>query len=186
MLRTEQTAFDFGLMDAFPVTVGVGSCGGIDYGKGKGLVMGYYDGNTTTALWNYAQHFAMSDNSFGTTFGPSSPGALNLASGQTGGVIATGSRVEMWRGGLGAAYLLPALSSAGASLAEPCSVSTSRSSVGSRTGARTVGGGFPAALFRLRDGGTVPPWPRFQFPPRQTGQADFPHPAFLSVSPEGL
>ena len=23
-----------------------------------GLVMGYYDGNTVTALWNYAQHFA--------------------------------------------------------------------------------------------------------------------------------
>jgi len=28
----------------------------------------------------------------------------------------------MWRGGLGSAYLLPALSSAGASLAGPCSV----------------------------------------------------------------
>ncbi len=28
--------------------------------------------------------------------------------------------VEMWRGGLGAAYLFPALSSAGASLAAPC------------------------------------------------------------------
>ena len=36
--------------------------------------------------------------------------------------------VEMWRGGLGSAYLLPALSSAGASLSGPCSVSTSRSS----------------------------------------------------------
>ena len=34
----------------------------------------------------------------------------------------------MWRGGLGAAYLFPALSFAGASLAAPCSVSTSRSS----------------------------------------------------------
>ena len=43
-----------------------------------GDVMNYYDGNTVTALWNYAQHFAMSDNSFGTTFGPSSPGAINL------------------------------------------------------------------------------------------------------------
>jgi hypothetical protein len=32
----------------------------------------------------------------------------------------TAGRVEMWRGGLGAAYLLPALSSAGASLAVPC------------------------------------------------------------------
>ena len=28
--------------------------------------------------------------------------------------------VEMWRGGVGAAYLLPALSLAGASLATPC------------------------------------------------------------------
>ena len=37
-------------------------------------------------------------------------------------------RVEKWRGGLGGAYRLPALSVAGASLASPCSVSTSRSS----------------------------------------------------------
>ena len=45
--------------------------------------MGYYDGNTVTALWNYAQHFAMNDNSYGTTFGPSTPGVLNLVSGNT-------------------------------------------------------------------------------------------------------
>ena len=49
-------------------------------------VMDYYDGNTVTALWNYAQHYAMSDNSYGTTFGPSSPGAINLVSGDTGNV----------------------------------------------------------------------------------------------------
>jgi phospholipase C len=36
-------------------------------------VMGYFDGNTVTALWNYTQKFAMNDNSFGTTFGPSTP-----------------------------------------------------------------------------------------------------------------
>src|SRR5215831_8107788 len=47
-------------------------------------VMGYYDGNTVTALWNYAQHYAMSDNSFDTNFCPSTPGALNLISGMTG------------------------------------------------------------------------------------------------------
>jgi hypothetical protein len=34
------------------------------------------------------------------------------------------SRVGRWRGGVGLAYLFPALSSAGASLARPCSVST--------------------------------------------------------------
>ena len=47
------------------------------------LALDYYDGNTVTALWNYAQHFALNDNSFGTTFGPSTPGAINLASGET-------------------------------------------------------------------------------------------------------
>ena len=54
-----------------------------------GLNLGYFDGNTVTALWNYAQHFAMSDNSYSTTFGPSTPGALNLISGQTNGATAT-------------------------------------------------------------------------------------------------
>ena len=52
----------------------------------KGLVMGYYDGNTVTALWEYAQNFALNDNSYGTQFGPSTPGAVNLVSGQTNGI----------------------------------------------------------------------------------------------------
>jgi phospholipase C len=75
----EQQAFDGGLMDSFPQFTG--DC------ENKALPMSYYDGNTVTALWNYAQSFAMSDNSFGTTFGPSTPGALNLVSGQTHGAI---------------------------------------------------------------------------------------------------
>jgi hypothetical protein len=49
--------------------------------------MGYFDGNTVTALWSYAQRFAMSDNFFSTTFGPSIPGHLNLISGQTHGAM---------------------------------------------------------------------------------------------------
>jgi phospholipase C len=52
----------------------------------KSTVMGYFDGNTVTALWNYAQYFAISDNSFSTTYGPSTPGAVNLISGNTHGV----------------------------------------------------------------------------------------------------
>jgi phospholipase C len=87
----EQQAFDMGAMDLFPLHVGTAgpppSGGGIT--STTGLNMGYYDGNTVTAMWNYAQHFAMSDNSFDTTFGPSTPGALNLISGQTNGVAAT-------------------------------------------------------------------------------------------------
>jgi phospholipase C len=85
----EQEAFDAGLMDLFPLNTG--TAGPPPQGGGivntNGLVMGYYDGNTVTAMWNYAQHFAMNDNSYGSTFGPSTPGLLNLMSGQTNGVI---------------------------------------------------------------------------------------------------
>ena len=83
----EQQAFDGGKMDHFVESVGTGS-GTSPEGApcDPGIVMDYYDGNAVTALWNYAQQYAMSDNSFGTTFGPSAPGAINLASGDTGGV----------------------------------------------------------------------------------------------------
>jgi phospholipase C len=82
--RDEQVAADAGLMDRFVEAVGRGAPP-FDYGHGPGLVMGYYDGNTVTALWNYGQTFSMSDSSYGTNFGPSSVGAVNLISGQTHG-----------------------------------------------------------------------------------------------------
>jgi phospholipase C len=84
----EQQAFDSGLMDKFPEFTAT-PCSASTFsdvsGLGAGIVMGYYDGNTVTGLWNYAQNFAMSDNSFGTNFGPSTPGAINVISGMTGG-----------------------------------------------------------------------------------------------------
>ena len=87
----EQLAFDGGLMDLFPLNTG--TAGPPPSGSGvtqtNGLVMGYFDGNTVTAMWNYAQFFALNDNSYGTTFGPSSPGVVNTVSGQTNGVINT-------------------------------------------------------------------------------------------------
>ena len=73
----EQYAFHSGLMDRFLAH----SCK--DANIGANSTLGYYDGNTVTALWNYAQHYAMSDNSFGTSFGPSTPGLLNLVAGTT-------------------------------------------------------------------------------------------------------
>ena len=85
----EQKAFNSGLMNKFVETVGVGNTSCDVAGYGKSIVMGYYDGNTVTGLWNYAQNYAMSDNSFGTTFGPSTPGALNLVAGQTHGATVT-------------------------------------------------------------------------------------------------
>jgi phospholipase C len=91
----EQAAFDNFATDLFPRFTGVAGKGGAGAFATKGLVMGYYDGNTVTALWSYAQHFAMSDNSFGTTFGPSTPGALNLVSGQTNGaVLPAGAQID--------------------------------------------------------------------------------------------
>ncbi len=84
----EQQQFDFGLMDQF-VTFTTLPAGCPDYGHGSAFIMGYFDGNTVTALWNYAQHFAMSDNSYGTTFGSTLPGHINLVSGQTNGAIPT-------------------------------------------------------------------------------------------------
>ncbi|MFZ0794090.1 MAG: alkaline phosphatase family protein, partial [Candidatus Korobacteraceae bacterium] len=101
----EELAFDSGLMDLFPLNTGVAGPppGGGGIVDTNGLVMGYYDGNTVTALWNYAQYFAMSDNSYGTNFGPSTDGALNLVSGQTNGVIqnenGTGSIIGDGNGG---------------------------------------------------------------------------------------
>ena len=87
----EQQAYDKGAMDLFPFYAGTAGPpppgGGIT--STNGLNLGYYDGNTVTALWNYAQHYAMSDNSYSTTFGPSTPGMLNLISGQTNGLTAT-------------------------------------------------------------------------------------------------
>ncbi|MFD1499009.1 phospholipase C [Streptosporangium lutulentum] len=85
----EQLAYDGGKADKFVENTGRDKCTGqpVIFGE-PGLVMDYYDGNTVTGLWNYAQNYAMSDNSFNTVFGPSTPGALNLISGQTHGVYA--------------------------------------------------------------------------------------------------
>jgi phospholipase C len=96
----EQNAADHGAEDLYAQNTGKGvtldKClAGLTY---KGVpepvpagassnyaVMDYYDGNTVTALWNYAQHYAMSDNAYGTTYGPSTPGALNVTAAQTYG-----------------------------------------------------------------------------------------------------
>ena len=95
----EQKAVDSGKMDQFVQNTETDTCTGqpVLFGQ-PGLVMDYYDGNTVTGLWNYAQNYAMSDNNWNTTFGPSTPGALNLISGQTGNAYAvdpkTGAKVE--------------------------------------------------------------------------------------------
>ncbi len=94
----EQQAFDGGLMDQFVQHTGrgltlqqcltsEGNTSATDSNPNNYAVMDYYDGNTVTGLWNYAQHFAMSDNSWSDGFGPSTPGAINVTSGNTYGTI---------------------------------------------------------------------------------------------------
>ena len=95
----EQLAFHAGLMDSFPQYTGLPALATQKFlpqsmlgapqeyvHQTKGLVMAYFDGNTVTALWNYAQRYALSDNSYGSTFGQSTQGAIELISGQTNGV----------------------------------------------------------------------------------------------------
>jgi phospholipase C len=93
--RPEQIAYDNGAVDQFPgstgntSTVPTSNSSDIPADLSKGQVMGYFDGTTTTALWNYAQKFAMNDNAYTSQFGPSTPGAINLISGQTNGLSQT-------------------------------------------------------------------------------------------------
>ena len=78
----EQAATDSGRMDMFVQKTESDSCSAPAFCQ-PGIVMDYYDGNTVSALWNYAQYYSMSDNNWDTTFGPSTPGALNVVSGST-------------------------------------------------------------------------------------------------------
>jgi phospholipase C len=85
----EQKAYDGGLADKFVQFTQGGGC------TSPTLVMDYYDGNTVTALWNLAQHGALADNFFDTTFGPSTPGAINLISGNTSGATPLSATGDM-------------------------------------------------------------------------------------------
>lgn len=75
-------------------THGVNSPGSVthtfnaNFGNTTGLVLNYYDGNTMRAYWNYAQHYAISDKHFATSYGPSFTGAMNLTSGNTDSIFA--------------------------------------------------------------------------------------------------
>jgi phospholipase C len=88
----EQRARNGGLMDQFPRFDAEGPtndrqfCHKAPSGHWD-TVMGYFDGNTVTAYWNYAQYFALSDNSFATMSGQSTRGALNLTAGDSYGVL---------------------------------------------------------------------------------------------------
>jgi phospholipase C len=84
---TEQQAYNGGLLDKFVEFADPTDPESCTDTSPNQQVMGYYDVNTVTAFWNHPQRFAMSDNSFNTVFGPSTPGAINLISDQTHGAL---------------------------------------------------------------------------------------------------
>ncbi len=90
----EQQAYDGGKADLFPKYTGKGTPGGVGAFGTKGQVMGYFDGNTVGAMWQYAQHFAMDDDAYTETYGPSTPGMLEVVAGQTDGmrIVATSKK----------------------------------------------------------------------------------------------
>ncbi len=111
--KPEQQASDNLAMDLFPKYTGTAgpppvipfSDAGTDAAAAQnvaaaavlttGQVMAFFDGNTVSALWSYAQNYAMNDNSWTTTFGPSTPGAINLISGQTHGIGPTNRALSL-------------------------------------------------------------------------------------------
>ncbi len=117
----EQSAFDNGLMDSFIKNTGaslslsqclsaVGNTAPVTANQDPSnnyAVMDYYDGNTVTGMWNYAQNFAMSDNSYGTNFGPSTPGAVNVTAANTYGVICGPTSATYWPSGTNVSCSLP-------------------------------------------------------------------------------
>jgi len=88
--KAEEAAEDGGKMDDFVTDTesSTPAAGCAPEYCPPGIVMDYFDGNTVTGLWNYAQNYAMSENDWDTTFGPSTPGALNVISGATQGASA--------------------------------------------------------------------------------------------------
>jgi len=129
----EQAASHSGLMDLFPLNTG--RPGPPPNAPPltvltNGQVMGYFDGNTVTAMWNYAQNFALADNFFNTTYGPSSPGVVNLVSGQTNGMTGiqgqNGNQVD---GGNGTTSGLTLIGDADP-LGDTCSTSGNQAALG--------------------------------------------------------
>ncbi|AYV87251.1 MAG: phospholipase [Sylvanvirus sp.] len=111
-----QQAMDCGLMDKFvKAAQAVG---------GNNNSMAYFDGNTVTALWNYAQYFTLADNFYCTIASGSTVGALNLICGQTTGATATTTPVT---------NLVPSVGSSFETIVNDVDPSGDRSDTGSFT-----------------------------------------------------
>jgi phospholipase C len=131
----EQSAYDDGHMDLFPANTGHAESTSLQSGTSApaiaatpGVVMAYFDGNTLGTWWGLAQNYALNDNSYTTNFGPSTPGAINLISGQTNGAVSTATSSSLVADGNGGFSLISDIDPTG----DACSSSTG--TTGSMTG----------------------------------------------------
>jgi phospholipase C len=124
----EQLAYDNGRADAFVANTGKGFSGGAGAFGTIAEVMGYFDGNTVTGMWNYAQHFAMNDNAYTDSYGPSTPGAINVVAGTTAGAVPAVGTISSVPDGQGGQTLINDTDPAG----DTCSSTTSTTKMSSK------------------------------------------------------
>src|SRR6202041_1243656 len=122
----EQEAYDAGKNDLFPLDTGSGTSGGAGAFGTKAQVMGYFDGNTVTAFWTYAQNYAMSDNAWTDTFGPSTPGAISMFAGQNNGFVQTKGSGSLLADGTGGFTLTGDIDPSGDTCSSPSSQAMSK------------------------------------------------------------
>jgi phospholipase C len=139
----EQLAADNGLMDAFPANTGTASAGGAGAFGTIAQVMGFFDGNTVTGLWNYAQNFAMNDNAYTNDYGPSTPGALGVVAGTTNGAVTVNGPASVIPDGQGGFTLINDTDPAGDTCATGTTVRMTSKNIGDLLNAKGVTwGGF--------------------------------------------
>jgi phospholipase C len=148
----EQKAYDAGKNDLFPLDTGSGTKGGAGGFGTTAQVMGFFDGNTVTGIWNYAQNYAMSENAWTNTFGPSTPGALHMFAGNTNGVVpGIGTSSSELPDGQGGLTLIGDVDPAG----DPCSsttttVSSTAKNIGDLLNAANISWGSFVGGFNLQ------------------------------------
>jgi phospholipase C len=139
----EQLAADGGLMDAFPANTGTASAGNAGAFGTIAQVMGFFDGNTVTGMWNYAQNFAMNDNAYTNDYGPSTPGALGVVAGTTNGAVVVNGPASVIPDGQGGFTLINDTDPAGDTCSTGTTVRMTSKNIGDLLNAKAVTwGGF--------------------------------------------
>lgn len=83
----QKRAYNHGLNNMFIWQENQGPNAVSDDGCFAQSVMGYYDGNTLSALWQYAQHYALADHFFASEYATVTGGQIDIIAGVNQGII---------------------------------------------------------------------------------------------------